>query len=220
MKQAFLIVFEFDPRTAVRNYLCEIFVAVALEENARAAMELRYDDALGTVDDERSVIGHQRDLAEEHVLFLDVANCRNAGFRVLVEDRQTDLDLQRNAVRHAPLLTFLLVVFVFKAYRLTAVVAEVRPDGVERSAAVAEHIGRIERIDLDLRTAVLTICPKVFEALEVAAFTLPVPDLVFDVFKRCRLAKIRDRKYRLEYRLESDMIAFFGDQVHLKKAVV
>ena len=77
MKNSLLVVFELDPRTAVRNDLRQIFVAVALEEHAGRAVKLRNDDALGSVDDERSVVGHQRDLAEENVFFLDVADRRN-----------------------------------------------------------------------------------------------------------------------------------------------
>ena len=98
MKQAFLVEFEFDPRTAVRNDLRKILVAVALEENAWRTVKLRYDDALGPVDDECAVVGHQRDLAKEHVFFLDVANGRCARVRIFVEYRQTDADLERNAV--------------------------------------------------------------------------------------------------------------------------
>ena len=45
-----------------------------LEKHARRTVQLRNDDALGAVDDERAVVGHQRNFAEEDFLFLDVAN--------------------------------------------------------------------------------------------------------------------------------------------------
>ena len=93
-----LVVFELDPRTAVRDDLRQEFIAVALEENAGRAMQLRNDNAFGSVDDEGAVIGHQRDLAKENVLFLDVAHGRNARIRILVIDRQADLHLKRYAV--------------------------------------------------------------------------------------------------------------------------
>src|SRR5688572_25779968 len=59
-------VFELDPRSPVRNDLSE---EVALggsgfEENARAAVQLADDNALGAVDDERSVVGHERNFTE------------------------------------------------------------------------------------------------------------------------------------------------------------
>ena len=196
MKDTFLVVFKFDPRTAVRNDLREIFVAVALKENARAAVQLRDDNTLGTVDDESTVIRHQRDLAEENIFFLDIADRRGARFRILVIDRQPDLDLERHAVRHSAFLTLLLVMLVLQANRLTAVVAEIRAYGVERAAIVTEHFGRIERIDLDLRATVLTISSQVFEAFEVSALTLPVTDLILNIFEGRRFAKIGNREDR------------------------
>ena len=53
-------------------------------------MELADDYALGAIDDERSVVGHQRDFAEEDLLFFDVADALVAGF-VLGGQRQRDL---------------------------------------------------------------------------------------------------------------------------------
>ena len=220
VKQVLLVVFKLDPRAAVRNDLREIFIAVALEENAGRAMKLRNDDALGSVDDERTVVGHQRNLAEEDFFFLDVADGRDVRVSVLVVDRQADLDLERNAVRHAAFLALLLIVLVLQTDRLAAVVAEIRANGVERAAVVTKHLGRVERIDLDLGAAVLTVCPQVFEALEVSALALPVADLVLDKFERRCLAKIRNRKDRLKYRLQPDVVALLRDQVHLQKAVV
>jgi hypothetical protein len=38
-------------------------VGVLLEADARRAVELADDDALGAVDDERAALGHHRDLA-------------------------------------------------------------------------------------------------------------------------------------------------------------
>src|SRR5690606_11962220 len=118
IEQSFLVIFEFDPRAAVGNYLRQKRIAVALEENAGRAVKLRDDDALRSVNDKRAVFGHQRDLAEEDLFFLDVADRRNARVGVFVENRQADLYLQRNAVGNAAFLAFLLVVLVFQADRL------------------------------------------------------------------------------------------------------
>src|SRR5690606_368723 len=166
------------------------------------------------------VIGHQRNFAKENVFFLNVADRRNVRVRVLVIDRQADLDLQRYAERHSAFLTFLLVVFVLESDRFAAVRAKLRPNGVERAAVSTENFGRIERIDLYFRTAVLTICAKVFEAFEITALTLPVSDLVFDKFERGGFAKIRNRKDRRKDRLKSDAAAFLRDQIHLQEPLV
>ena len=45
---------------------------VVIEEHAGRAMHLRDDDALGAVDDERAVVGHERDVAHVDILLLDV----------------------------------------------------------------------------------------------------------------------------------------------------
>ena len=45
---------------------------VVVEEHARRAVHLRYDDALGAVDDESAVHGHERHVAHIDVLLLDI----------------------------------------------------------------------------------------------------------------------------------------------------
>ena len=60
-------------------------------------MKLANDDALGSVDDERAVVGHQRNFAKEDFFFLDVADRLQAGVRILVVNRQPNFDLQRHA---------------------------------------------------------------------------------------------------------------------------
>src|SRR5262249_48906080 len=71
-----------------------------------------------------------------------------------------------------------------------------------------------------LGTAVFTVCPEMLESLEVAAFTLPVSDLVLDEFEGRSFAEIRNREYRLKYRLQTDVIPLFRNEVHLQKAVI
>jgi hypothetical protein len=76
VEDVFLVVLELDPRAAVRNDLRQERVRRFLgEEHAGAAVELRDDNALCAVDDERAVVRHQRDVAEEHFFFLGVAHC-------------------------------------------------------------------------------------------------------------------------------------------------
>ena len=158
-------------------------------------MELRNDDALRTVNDERPVIRHQRDLAEQYIFFFNIADGGCSRVRVLIKDRQANAHLERDAERHSALLAFLLVMFVLQANRLAAVVAKIRADRVESSAVVTKDFSRIERIDLYLRAAILTVRTKVLEAFQVSAFALPIADLVLDVFERRGLTKIGNREH-------------------------
>src|SRR5215471_18717848 len=113
-------------------------------------MELRNDYALRSVNDERAVIGHQRNLAKENFFFLDVANRLDVRVRVLVVDGEANLHLERHAVTHAAFLTLLLIVLVLQADGLAAVWAEFGTDRVKGAANVAEGLARTQRIDFDL----------------------------------------------------------------------
>ena len=42
------------------------------EADARGTVQLADDHALGSVDDERALLGHKREVAHEHGLFMDV----------------------------------------------------------------------------------------------------------------------------------------------------
>ncbi len=74
---------ELHPLTAVRvdraldelvlGQVAEAEALARLEDDARAAHELRHDDALGAVDDERALLGHHREVAHEHGLLFDLA---------------------------------------------------------------------------------------------------------------------------------------------------
>ena len=90
---------EVEPRAAVRDH------AGAVEQLARASGSCPCrdrrrrpgercswldDDALGAVDDEGAVVGHERDLAEVDLLLLDVADRLRAGLFVDVPDDQAD----------------------------------------------------------------------------------------------------------------------------------
>ena len=81
--------------------LGEVAEAVALarlEDDAGAADELRHDDALGAVDDERALLGHHREVAHEHGLLFDLT-------RVAVHEPGAHED--RRAVGHVLLLALL-----------------------------------------------------------------------------------------------------------------
>ena len=58
---------------AVKMSLSDVLSSVALEVDAGRADQLRDDDALGAVDDERALVGHEREVAHEDRLGLDLA---------------------------------------------------------------------------------------------------------------------------------------------------
>jgi len=89
--------------------------------------------------------------------------------------------------------------FVLETNGLAAIVAKIWSNCVKGSAVVAEDLSRIERVDLDLGAAVLTVCAKVLEALEITALALPVSDLVLDILERRCLSEIGDGENRSKY---------------------
>src|SRR5690606_19218864 len=107
------IEFEVQPGPTVRNdasgeqQLARAMglATVVLEKHARRPVQLRYDDALSAIDDEGTVLGHERNFAHVHFLFLDFANRRPAGFSV--HQHQSDLGTQGRCVGQAALLAFL-----------------------------------------------------------------------------------------------------------------
>ena len=119
VQDVFGVELEIDPRPAVGDDAGVVqqfaravrFALVVVEKHAGAAVQLADDDALGAVDDERPVFGHQRNLAEVDFLFLDVANRLGAAFLVHVPDDQADGDLERRGEIQPALFAFLDVVF-------------------------------------------------------------------------------------------------------------
>src|SRR6185312_10148748 len=100
---------------------------VVIEEHAGRAMHLRDDDALGTVDDEGAVLGHERHVAHVDVLLFDVADRARARILVDVPDHQAQGHLQRRGEGDAALLALLDV--IFRLLELIAHEFEPRPVG-------------------------------------------------------------------------------------------
>src|SRR5262249_15532251 len=141
VEQVLGVVLELHPRAAIRDDLRDVERLVfRVEERARRAVELRDDDPLGAVDDERAVLGHQRGVAEVDLLRLDVADGLAAGLGVLVPDYQPDRHLQRHGVGHAALLALVDVVFQLQADGVAADVADVTARLVRLAAARAQHL--------------------------------------------------------------------------------
>ena len=84
---------------------------VVVEEHAGRAVHLRDDDALGAVDDEGAVIGHERDVAHVDILLLDVLDRTRAGLLVDIEHDQPQRHLERRGIGHAALAALVDVVF-------------------------------------------------------------------------------------------------------------
>ena len=84
---------------------------VMIEEHTGRAVHLRDDDALGAIDDEGAVLGHERNVAHVNVLFLDVLDRLGLGVRVDFKHDQAQGDLQRRGIGHAPLLALFHIVF-------------------------------------------------------------------------------------------------------------
>ena len=84
---------------------------VVVEEHAGRTVHLRDDDALGAVDDEGAVHGHERDVAHVDVLLLDVLDGLGAGFLVDIEHDEAQRHLERRREGHAALAALVDVVF-------------------------------------------------------------------------------------------------------------
>ena len=183
-------------------------------------MQLADDYALGAVDDECPVLGHQRNVAKEDFLFLDVANALGAGFGIFVEDREANRDFERSGVRHAALFALVYVVLELQADRVAALVAEIGSVGVVGAALSAKNFSRMKRIGNDRGSAIPAGSAKVMETLEVSALTLPVANGVVNEFKLGYVAEVRNREHGLEDGLKSAVVALAGQLVHLQKAVI
>src|SRR6266404_803602 len=183
-------------------------------------MELAHYDAFSAVDDERAVVGHQRNLAKEDLFFLDVTDRLLAGVLVGVPDGQADLDLQRDRKGHRLFLTLLLRVLMLKGHRLAAVVAQHRRHRVHRAAlGTGLLFGRV-RIDAENGAARTAVGTQVIQPFELSALALPIADRVLDKLKLRGLAKVGDRKHGPEHSLKPRVLAFRRKQIHLKEAVV
>jgi len=183
-------------------------------------VQLADDYALGAVDDERAVLGHQRNIAEENFLFLDVANGLRARVGIFVVNREADCDLERRGVSHAALLALIHVVLELERDGIAALVAERRRVLIERAALRAQHVTGLIRVCNNGCAAIPAGGAQVVQAAQVAALALPVADRVVDEIELRKPAKILDRKYRREHGLQTGILALARQQIHLQKALI
>ena len=216
-----LVVLELHPGAAVRDDLGQVPVGRLLrEEDARGPVELRDDDALRAVDDERAVLGHQRDVAEEDLLFLGVPHRLDARLRVLVVDEEAEGHLERDRVGHPPLLALGHGVLHLQVDRVAADVAEGDLVRILRAALVARDDLLVRMRGHDPGAARAAVHAQVLEALEPAALALPVADRVLDELQLAGAAEVREREDAREHRLEPRLVPLLGEQVHLQETLV
>src|SRR3954470_14637778 len=97
-------------------------------------MQLRDDDALGAVDDEGAVVGHERQLTQVHLLLAHVLDGLLGAGSFLVQHDDTNLDAQRRGIGEATELALFHV-----KYGVTEAIAHVLQDRVARIALDREH---------------------------------------------------------------------------------
>src|SRR5271166_2902582 len=185
-------------------------------------MQLRNDDALGAIDDERTVLSHQRNFTEENFLLFNVANRFVSGLGIFVVDRKPDRDLQRRRVRHAALFALRDLILQLQCHGIAAAVAERHYVLVERTALVAQDVAGVEWIGSNLRSAIRIAanCAEMMQAFQVAALALPVADGIIDKLELAQAAEIGDREDGTKDALQTAVFTFLGEQVHLQEALV
>ncbi len=84
---------------------------VMVKEHTRRAVHLRHDHTLGAIDDEGTVLCHERNIAHIDFLLFDIAQRAGTGFFIHVPNHQAQRYLQLRGIGQAPLAAFLNVVF-------------------------------------------------------------------------------------------------------------
>ena len=69
-----------------------------VKQHTRRTVHLRHDNALGAVDDEGAVLGHERHVAHVDVLLLDIEDRTGFGFGIDLEHDQAQRDLHRGGI--------------------------------------------------------------------------------------------------------------------------
>src|SRR5260370_6562082 len=97
-------------------------------------MQLRDDDALGAVDDEGAVVGHERQFAEIYLLLTHVLDRLLGAAGLLIEHHEAYFDAQRSRVGQSAQLAFLDV-----EHRFAQTIAHVLERRVAGVAGNGEH---------------------------------------------------------------------------------
>ena len=105
------------------------FSLIVIEENTRRPVQLRDDDSLGSINNERTVVSHQRHFAKIDFLLTYVFYGFVRAACLFVVNDETNFDANRRGIGKTTHLTF----FDIK-YRLTQSVADIVECGVSRVA--------------------------------------------------------------------------------------
>src|SRR4029453_11379545 len=153
---------------------------VVVEEHAGRALQVADDRALGAVDDERALVGHERQLAQVHFLAPLLADRLGLGFLVVIEDDEPQRDLQRDREGHPA-----VVAFLDRVLRLTEVVR------VELEQRVVVVVGNREhRFKHPLQAGLLAPLRRDVLLQEVLVGPLLYLDQIRDLDDRRDLAEI------------------------------
>src|ERR1700691_2683802 len=139
-------------------------------------MQLADDNPLSPIYNKRAVVRHQRDIAEEDFLLLDVPHVLRAGVWVLVINGQADGDFERGGIGHTAFLTLVYVVLELHTHGIAAFVAERRSILVKRSALRADHVSGLIRIRDHGSAAIVAGGAEMVQPFEIAALAFPVSD--------------------------------------------
>ena len=218
-EQALRIVLELDPGAAVGNDLGdeEALGLRLAEEHARRALELADDDPLDAVEDERPLLGHERDVAEIDFLLLDVLEPLGLGRRVLFPGHELDLELERDGVGVAFLDALHRRVLDPETDAVAAVLAERQLDLPGRAAERADFLLGELHPRGEERLAGVALGPGVLDPLEPAALALPGPDGIAEELQLRRFLEVGDGEDILQRGLEAGVLALFGQELHLEE---
>src|SRR5262249_6678107 len=106
--------------------------------------------------------------------------------------------------------------------RVAALVAERDDVLVERAALMAEHIAGMKGIGFDsgATARIAARGTEMVQAFQVAALALPVADRIIHELELAYTAKIRNRKNGIEYGLQSRVVPFIREKIHLQETFV
>jgi hypothetical protein len=134
----FLVDLELEPRAAAGDHLGvgdilfgRGLVGIQAEVHAGRAHQLRHDDALGAVDDERAPVGHHREVPHEDRLLLDLTRARV---------HEPGGDEERARVGHVPFATLLLGVLRRVEHVVGQLELELTGEVLDRRD-VTQHLG-------------------------------------------------------------------------------
>jgi hypothetical protein len=213
------IVLEFDPGAAVRDDLGdEEALGLGLaEEHAGRALELADDDALDAVEDERALLGHERDVAEIDFLLLDVLEPLGLGRGVLLPGHELDLEFERDGVGVTLLDALHRGVLDLEPDAVAAVIAERDLDLAGRAAEGADFLlGELHARGQE-RLAGVALGPGVLHPLEPPALALPGPDRITEELELGRLLEVGDGEDVLQRGLEAGVLPLLGQELHLEE---